>query len=375
MRIAFVIRSLFHYTSELANSLARAGHEVVVIAHDGAQDFVGFESGDVRSDFREILDPHVSLEWVPIPDNTRFDSLIDNLKSITAIRRLIRKHNPDILHIHRVADYRIFTAVAMSRRKVVMTIHDAELHPGDHANKQQFVGEWAQRLASAVIVHGADIEHRLIDMGKVPANKINRIPHGPYTIYHRWVSNNPPRDAKKVLFFGRVRLYKGLDYLIKSAPIVCESVPDAKFVIAGSGPDWSRCKELIADPSQFILHEKRISEQDVTKLFEEASVVVLPYIEASQSGVLFIAYELGKPVIVTRVGSLPEVVDDGKTGLVIPPADEHALAGAIIKVLQEDDLRVAMGENARQKVASGDLSWDSIAAKTVSLYTSLFKRG
>ena len=75
------------------------------------------------------------------------------------------------------------------------------------------------------------------------------------------------------------------------------------------------------------------------ELFQRASIVVLPYIEGSQTGIIPIAYSFKKPVIATNVGSISEVVEDGVTGFIVPPRDSHALADAIIKILKDDDLR------------------------------------
>jgi glycosyltransferase involved in cell wall biosynthesis len=93
----------------------------------------------------------------------------------------------------------------------------------------------------------------------------------------------------------------------------------------------------------------------------------LPYIEASQSGVIPTAYGFKKPVVVTSAGSIPEIVDDGITGFIVPPKDVNALAEAIIKLLKDRELRRKMGENAYKKLKK-DLSWDNIAEKTIQVY-------
>lgn len=377
MRILFLIRSNFHYTSELVGALADCGHEVIVVANDEGQDFVGL-GGDVRQDYREILNDRVALEWVHIPSDTRIGTLVDNLRSMMQITSAVRRHHPDVIHIYDAHDYRLFSALLVNRiggASIVLTVHDAELHPGYKANRQGAVSSWNRRIADALIVHGEDIKRRLLANGSVPESKLRVIPRGPYSIYKRWETPEfAMPENPEVLFFGKVLLYKGLDYLIKCAPAVCKEVPNARFVIAGHGPDWARCRELIKDPEHFELHEQRVPEPKVTELFQRASVVVLPYVEASQSGVLFIAYALGRPVIVTDVGSLPEVVDDGQTGFVVPPRDSEALAGAILRILKNADLRESMGRNAYNKVASGDLSWKTIAARTVEVYEEAVRK-
>jgi glycosyltransferase involved in cell wall biosynthesis len=90
-------------------------------------------------------------------------------------------------------------------------------------------------------------------------------------------------------------------------------------------------------------------------------------VEATQSGVVPIAYAHAKPVVATRVGSLPECVDDGRTGLLVPPRDEHALAKALIRLLQDDELRREMGAAGRQKL-NEECSDEVIAAKHIEVY-------
>jgi glycosyltransferase involved in cell wall biosynthesis len=112
---------------------------------------------------------------------------------------------------------------------------------------------------------------------------------------------------------------------------------------------------------------------EVSHYFQSASIVVLPYIDASQSGVIPVAYAFKKPVIVTNVGSLTELVDDGKTGIIIPPKNTEKLAETIIKMLLDERNLQKMGENAYQKIVK-DGSWDLIAKKTLDAYASIHKK-
>ena len=100
-----------------------------------------------------------------------------------------------------------------------------------------------------------------------------------------------------------------------------------------------------------------IPDDQVAHLFERAAVIVLPYTDASQSGVIPVAYSFKKPVIASSVGSLPEVVDDGKTGFIIPPHNSERLAESAIILLSDEKLRKEMGENAYKKMKQ-ELSWD-----------------
>jgi glycosyltransferase involved in cell wall biosynthesis len=95
--------------------------------------------------------------------------------------------------------------------------------------------------------------------------------------------------------------------------------------------------------------------------------VVLPYIDASQSGIIPLAYSFKKPVVVTDVGSIPESVDDGVTGFIVPPKDPAALAEAILKLLEDEKLRRTMGENGYRKLKS-ELSIDIAAKEILKVY-------
>jgi glycosyltransferase involved in cell wall biosynthesis len=94
---------------------------------------------------------------------------------------------------------------------------------------------------------------------------------------------------------------------------------------------------------------------------------VLPYLEASQSGVVPVAYAFGKPVVATRVGGLPDVVEHGQTGLLVPPGDSQSLARAVIDLLTDDARRRDMGARAR-RFAETELSWSRIGQRTLEVY-------
>jgi len=110
----------------------------------------------------------------------------------------------------------------------------------------------------------------------------------------------------------------------------------------------------------------------VAELFEKASVVVLPYIAGTQNSIILIAGAFKKPVVATDVGNFSEMVENGKTGFIIPPKDVNALAQAIIRLLPNDELRREMGENACRMVRE-NFSWGDIAQKTLEVYKEAIK--
>ena len=96
-------------------------------------------------------------------------------------------------------------------------------------------------------------------------------------------------------------------------------------------------------------------------------IVVCPYIDATQSGVVLTAYAFKRPVVATKIGGLPQYVKHEITGLIVDPNDHHQLAGALIRILENRDIRLKL-ENGIEDLASNDLNWDNIAKKTVAIY-------
>jgi glycosyltransferase involved in cell wall biosynthesis len=126
-------------------------------------------------------------------------------------------------------------------------------------------------------------------------------------------------------------------------------------------------------PERFTVYNDYIMDEQRDELFDEASVVVLPYTDASQSGVIPVAYIHSKPVVATRVGSLPDLVDEGQTGLLIPPRDEHALADAIIRLLRDPDLAHQMGDAGRRKL-DNESAPSVVAERTKAVYEHALHR-
>jgi len=184
-------------------------------------------------------------------------------------------------------------------------------------------------------VHGNRLKYQILTEYGVSSKIVNSVPIGehetePFKIYEK---TDLKEDGNVILFFGRIYEYKGLKYLIEAEPKISEKIPDIKIIIAGEGDDFAKYKSIIKNKENFIIYNYRIPYQQGAELFQRSSIVVLPYIEGSQSGVVPTAYSFKKPVVATDVGSIPEIVDDGVTGLIVSPGDSNELANAIIKLL------------------------------------------
>lgn len=150
---------------------------------------------------------------------------------------------------------------------------------------------------------------------------------------------NVPQNVPVILFFGFVKPYKGLIYLIRAIPYVLQKLPNAKFIIAGEFYDdresYVNEIETLRVQDAIRLYEDYIANEEVGRFFTAADIVVLPYVSATQSGIVQIAYSFNKPVITTDVGGLPEVVRHGQTGFIVPPQNSRALGEAIVRFFSE----------------------------------------
>ncbi len=172
---------------------------------------------------------------------------------------------------------------------------------------------------------------------------------------------NIEADEKVLLFFGFIREYKGLKYLIDALSGVAAEVDKVKLLIVGdfSGEEEknsyvNRIKEQRVQ--DFVeIHDGYIPDKEVEKFFAAADLVVLPYESATQSGIVQIAYGFEKPVVVTDVGGLPDVVTDGKTGYVVEAKNSAALAEGIVKFFREEQ---AQSFHAHILEEAEKYSWD-----------------
>lgn len=161
-------------------------------------------------------------------------------------------------------------------------------------------------------------------------------------------------DDKVLLFFGYIRRYKGLDVLIDAMKILVEGDNNYKLLIVGESYEdiniyRTQIQSLSLD-SNITLINSFVPNEEVEKYYSACDLVVLPYREATQSGILNIAYGFNKPVVVTDVGGLKEFVEEGKTGYMVKAEDKFSLAEGIRKYFRERD-SIPFSENISAKIS------------------------
>jgi glycosyltransferase involved in cell wall biosynthesis len=256
-------------------------------------------------------------------------------------------------------------------KRVMYICHNVKMHE-DHPLERFFTG-LAFRDVNHFIVHSSEDRDNLLRHRPDADVKINYHP----TYDHFASLYNPVRarefETKKhpntILYFGVVRPYKGLKYLIEAFPLVLKKIPDARLLIVGDfwenvGEYENLVRELGISKLTEIVN-RYVPNEEVGDYFHLADVVALPYLSATQSGIAQIAYGFGKPIIVTNVGGLPEIVDERKTGIVVPPKDSVALSEAITEIL-ENPHKENYPNNIEQY--SQRFSWENMV-KTIESFT------
>ncbi|HEX6288579.1 MAG TPA: glycosyltransferase [Herpetosiphonaceae bacterium] len=355
-----------HYTTLLVKHLQSAGHQVKLYSYTRQYPkflFPGKTDKDpsattLRVACEYIVDPIQPFSW-------------------WRVYRRIRRDAPDLLILQWWVPYWTPSLAAISwlikRRtkiKLVYICHNVTPHEESGTLDRRLA--WVVlRRGDAFIVHSEQDRRKLLAL--LPQPQVWRTNLPTYEAFQQLTAHARPStsirktlnlDGKQVLlFFGFVRPYKGLEYLIHALPLVRENLPNAHLLVVGEF--WSGRQAYMAYArqagveDQITVIDQYVPNEDLPDYFEAADVVVLPYVSATQSAVVQLAFGFGKPVITTRVGGLYEVVQDGYNGLVVPPQNEEALAAAIVRYFNEG-LAEPMREHIAAERNTGRFSWREV---------------
>lgn len=355
--------AMLHYASQLANNLARYTNVQVTVLLPKGTDTSLFENS-IDVGFLDVVMDASLGQMLAVPFK---------LAKLPLFFKTIQQTKPDIIHINNCHVWYILTLPKLRRMyPIVSTMHDVEPHPGldDTWRKRKEIDTLA-RFSDHIFVHGETLKQNVhIKYPFLRQDQTSVVPLGELSLFTRYPTD-VVEESNAVLFFGRIRAYKGLEYFLESAALVAQKIPAARFIIAGDG-DLQPYQKLIKNVNNIEIINRYIPDEEVATIFKRASIVVLPYTQASQSAVIPVAYAFEKPVVTTRVGCLPDVVEDGRTGLIVPPRDAPALAEAIIKLLQNDVLRKTLGWNG-YTMMKNQLGWEKIASTTINTYKKVIE--
>jgi glycosyltransferase involved in cell wall biosynthesis len=260
------------------------------------------------------------------------------------------------------------------RRPLVLTSHD--ILPREPRPGQLNAQRRAYECFDAIVVHSQRGRERLVAELGVDAQRVHVIEHGAFT----YLAERPPgtpapapphrTDKPVVLMFGLLRPYKGIDILLDAWRGVEGQPPieNAELWIAGL-PKMDMAALKRTAPPAVRFDDRFIDERELPAYFERADLVVLPYLQADQSGVLFTALAFGKPLLLSDVGGFPELEQTG-AARIVPAGDARALGAVLRELLGDRATLTKMCVKARA-ATRGHYSWQTVAAKHLRLYERL----
>jgi len=288
-----------------------------------------------------------------------------------------------ICHLHLFhganAELALVLLAKVCRRKVVITVHDVESF-GDATTVSRATISRVYRFADRLIVHNQFSKRELIERFTVSPAKVSVIPHGNYLAFVSELLN--PVEARRslgigesskvVLFFGQIKEAKGLDLLLEAAAEVAREIPGVTFLIAGRPwrSDFSRYEALIRKlgiRDHVVLHSRFIPHEEVASYYAAADVVVLPYRRIYQSGVVLMAMSYRRPVVVSDLPGMTEIVRDGENGFVFASGSSAQLAKRLVEILGDDESRARVAAAGFEYV-SREHDWSRIGQMTAEAY-------
>ncbi len=359
LRVHLVHQSFGDYVSALVDGF-EASDDVemtVTTITSGAATLSGLRSANPNRQQRQV---------------SRFRDPRSPIEAFRIVREILQQP-ADVIHWQAAGNPWVDAAFSMlmGAKPTVVTVHDMLPHPGDgNVLPGTFPAiRRVARKADLVTVHAPHVRHQAINAGVDPA-KVLVVAHGELATRYLPQDRLPlgPASEPTVLFFGRAQGYKGLDLLYEAMGMLNRDKTKSRLVVAGSGPSIDSLFPAGTTPPPWCeVRSGHIPTDAVPQLFQEASVVALPYREASQSGVAALAAGFGKPVVATAVPGLVDIVEDEVTGVFVEPNRPDRLAEALESVLADPDRLDRLGRGA-YRASETRLSWSMITGELCALY-------
>jgi glycosyltransferase involved in cell wall biosynthesis len=272
---------------------------------------------------------------------------------------------PDLLvcAFQSIWDFAALPVISKNKLPFVLVLHDAEPHPGDSYPMRHRVLSWEVNKADALIVLSNHVAHEAHRLYGFPREHIHIIPHGAFEF------GEPTRSARSLktsapvnlLFFGRIVEYKGLGLLLSAYRLLKIAGIPVRLSIVGSG-DLRPYRLALGALDDITIDNRWIDEAAIASALRDADILVLPYIEASQSGVAAAAQTAGLPIVATPVGGLIEQVKHGVTGLVSDEVSAAALAASLTRLISDPSLYNSCSSESLAH-ARDDLDWTTIGQR------------
>jgi glycosyltransferase involved in cell wall biosynthesis len=297
-----------------------------------------------------------------------------NPSSFFVLKKILKKYKPDIVHLHTMNQVTPSVLFLLKKYPTVMTLHGPEsflsklliwfLQPShfkhDFYDKKDlniagrltyFYYNYIQKFFYKFGLKNVDIfiapSKYIQNLAKTDVSLIIHLPN--FIELHKF---HELKNNYNLLFVGRLEKIKGIEFLIQAIALIIKVVPQTTLTIIGEGSHktdlFNLTKRLHLE--KYIQFIGWVENKDLDTYYEKASIVVVPSADIEVFGLVILeAMSMGRPVIGTNVGGIPEIIDDGINGYLVEPKNPEQIAVKVIKLFSEGDLLTALGRNARKK--------------------------
>lgn len=381
------------FIKSMAEAIARHGHEVYVVVPYYPHSHYDSESVRVIP-FRYIWPNRLAIMGYgqalyndqKLRKKAYFLAPFFSISSLFTLLRAHYKYNFDVLHAHWVIPN---GPIAMLFSRLTSIPFIVSLHGSDIfiALKNRILG-FISRIcfdhSAAITACSQQLHDGALSLGALKS-KLSVIPWGadpaifdplrfpPQNVLREQLGW--PKDVHVILTICRLVKKKGVEYLIKSAYLLKNKIPNILVVIAGDGPERKALEQLTEslNASSYVRFIGRVDWDSVATLLHASDIFVAPSVEDETGNIdglptaILEAMAAGKLVVASNIGGIPLVISHERTGLLVPQRDEHALAQALAYALTNDNLRRRIGSHARQNVINY-LNWDRVAMDFINIY-------
>jgi len=359
---------------ELSKAIVGLGHtvHVVKVSYGTAPDSIETING-------------VTVHWIFVNSKlrgVRFAKLI--IKVCIYINRLLKTEKIDIIHWHDFETSSIATKFVTTKQiPKIFTNHTSTYLEMIETWRGKIYLSWLLRHADYIIAPSQELAQKSLWIGR-RADTVKYLPNGvDFQKFNPYINRNVIRhqfgikpDEYLALCPRRLQPKNGVIYFVKAVPHVKAVLDSVKFLVVGGGyPEERRrietqiAKDSTADD---VILAGAVLNDEMPFFYAASDLVVLPSLMEATSIAGLEAMASGKALIGTNIGGIPAIIDDGVTGILVPPKDAKSIADSIIKLIRNQQMRKQMGTRAQERVER-EFSWNIIAARTINVYESVLK--
>lgn len=311
------------------------------------------------------------IEILRLPSNKIIrDVLLKNFRFIKNLCKIIRSRNYDVIHYNGTGGFLLYFRYFLRGIPRIWTLHDFKSHSGEQNKKSELFLKFIVKNID-IIQHYKFLRKSIIKYYSLKSGRVHLLYSGSFDVYTQFNGKEIIKENNYVLFFGRIEKYKGLNILLDAYNKIKN--PGSKLVVAGSGNlsfDISRFKIN----NNIIFINRYIETGELVSLIKNSSFVVVPYIDATQSGVIDTAYAFNKPVLATNIDGLPEVVIDNYTGNLFEKNNKNDLMKKLENLMNNGKIINLYEYNIKKFKTEGIISWGKIVKEYLKVYEKIIAR-